>query len=107
MPISRNVRSSSSAKAATAFLISRSRCQCVRRLAISLQGSVSQCSWFDPSISNGGEPQNPAKPASSDSAGNPGAVRLISFSNSRSEEHTSELQSHLNLVCRLLLEKKK
>src|SRR5260370_25400087 len=29
------------------------------------------------------------------------------FSDSvRSEEHTSELQSHLNLVCRLLLEKK-
>src|SRR5260370_42596496 len=24
----------------------------------------------------------------------------------RSEEHTSELQSHLNIVCRLLLEKK-
>src|SRR5260370_14293938 len=31
-----------------------------------------------------------------------------SFTNmARSEEHTSELQSHLNLVCRLLLEKKK
>src|SRR5260370_17001694 len=29
------------------------------------------------------------------------------FSFFRSEEHTSELQSHLNLVCRLLLEKKK
>src|SRR5260370_2922969 len=29
------------------------------------------------------------------------------FSPMRSEEHTSELQSHLNLVCRLLLEKKK
>src|SRR5260370_15756122 len=28
------------------------------------------------------------------------------FSEIRSEEHTSELQSHLNLVCRLLLEKK-
>src|SRR5260221_8898007 len=28
-------------------------------------------------------------------------------SNSRSEEHTSELQSHSDLVCRLLLEKKK
>src|SRR5260370_38881312 len=28
-------------------------------------------------------------------------------SEERSEEHTSELQSHLNLVCRLLLEKKK
>src|SRR5260370_27648066 len=26
-------------------------------------------------------------------------------SRNRSEEHTSELQSHLNLVCRLLLEK--
>src|SRR5260370_29431458 len=28
-------------------------------------------------------------------------------SGKRSEEHTSELQSHLNIVCRLLLEKKK
>src|SRR4029434_456957 len=31
---------------------------------------------------------------------------LSSPLSSRSEEHTSELQSHLNLVCRLLLEKK-
>src|SRR2546429_3049374 len=31
----------------------------------------------------------------------------ISPSASRSEEHTSELQSRLHLVCRLLLEKKK
>src|SRR5258706_9452611 len=31
----------------------------------------------------------------------------LSFSISRSEEHTSELQSLTNLVCRLLLEKKK
>src|SRR5688572_32229774 len=30
-----------------------------------------------------------------------------STENSRSEEHTSELQSQSNLVCRLLLEKKK
>src|SRR5687768_18204865 len=30
-----------------------------------------------------------------------------SLSGSRSEEHTSELQSRLHLVCRLLLEKKK
>src|SRR5438034_6437837 len=29
------------------------------------------------------------------------------FSPARSEEHTSELQSHSDLVCRLLLEKKK
>src|SRR5260370_15298278 len=35
-------------------------------------------------------------------------VSSSSFSSEwRSEEHTSELQSHLNLVCRLLLEKKK
>src|SRR5260370_15173922 len=33
--------------------------------------------------------------------------RTRMFSDRRSEEHTSELQSHLNLVCRLLLEKKK
>src|SRR5260370_23753262 len=31
----------------------------------------------------------------------------IALGDFRSEEHTSELQSHLNLVCRLLLEKKK
>src|SRR5690242_12202594 len=29
------------------------------------------------------------------------------LTNTRSGEHTSELQSHVNLVCRLLLEKKK
>src|SRR5260370_29223640 len=33
--------------------------------------------------------------------------RLRRCPSKRSEEHTSELQSHLNLVCRLLLEKKK
>ena len=31
---------------------------------------------------------------------------LIAFLIARSEEHTSELQSHHDLVCRLLLEKK-
>src|SRR5260370_1781058 len=34
-----------------------------------------------------------------------GGGRMIPIPD-RSEEHTSELQSHLNLVCRLLLEKK-
>src|SRR5207237_9766185 len=33
--------------------------------------------------------------------------RRIGLDSPRSEEHTSELQSHLNLVYRLLLEKKK
>src|SRR5687768_18128239 len=32
---------------------------------------------------------------------------LLGFARNRSEEHTSELQSRLHLVCRLLLEKKK
>src|SRR6266480_7780339 len=34
-------------------------------------------------------------------------VGTIPEGRARSEEHTSELQSHVNLVCRLLLEKKK
>src|SRR5690242_20967128 len=35
------------------------------------------------------------------------AQRIKNSGSTRSEEHTSELQSHVNLVCRLLLEKKK
>src|SRR5205809_4266451 len=39
----------------------------------------------------------------------PEYVELLrrTFADTRSEEHTSELQSRLHLVCRLLLEKKK
>src|SRR5260370_25349105 len=37
----------------------------------------------------------------------PAEITGMNRSRTRSEEHTSELQSHLNLVCRLLLEKKK
>src|SRR5260370_13997802 len=44
----------------------------------------------------GGGAQNPIR-----------VLTRIGFCAPRSEEHTSELQSHLNLVCRLLLEKKK
>src|SRR5260370_31475196 len=46
-------------------------------------------------------------------SGRPTSTRLIArplsmhdLESERSEEHTSELQSHLNLVCRLLLDKK-
>src|SRR3989449_7632888 len=35
------------------------------------------------------------------------AVTMRALAEDRSEEHTSELQSRLHLVCRLLLEKKK
>src|SRR5260370_25995720 len=50
-----------------------------------------------------GEAHRPAAvaPAAADSSQRAAAAA------ERSEEHTSELQSHLNLVCRLLLEKKK
>src|SRR5437667_6554412 len=48
-------------------------------------------------------------PAASARASRPrsNAARSITKIVSRSEEHTSELQSHHDLVCRLLLEKKK
>src|SRR5206468_12310305 len=36
-----------------------------------------------------------------------GCARELAFDDFRSEEHTSELQSRSDLVCRLLLEKKK
>src|SRR5260370_9765827 len=41
------------------------------------------------------------------SVGIPAIEIAATSADARSEEHTSELQSHLNLVCRLLLEKKK
>src|SRR5260221_9924725 len=36
-----------------------------------------------------------------------GALKIYERTAGRSEEHTSELQSHSDIVCRLLLEKKK
>src|SRR2546430_3900312 len=45
--------------------------------------------------------------ASSDLPGIRSSPRTSACSTERSEEHTSELQSQSNLVCRLLLEKKK
>src|SRR5690606_41906791 len=42
-----------------------------------------------------------------DDHGGAAATRPAKFQQARSEEHTSELQSRENLVCRLLLEKKK
>src|SRR5438477_1640728 len=48
-----------------------------------------------------GTSEHPRVPPAPDGGGG------SSFRSPRSEEHTSELQSHVNLVCRLLLEKKK
>src|SRR5690242_12834041 len=63
------------------------------------------------------KPQNPVKPPGAQFLGIPKGTEVVSCDAStgcpgatattRSEEHTSELQSHVNLVCRLLLEKKK
>src|SRR2546427_8856953 len=47
------------------------------------------------------------RPRWSDRRPNSGIVKHITTAATRSEEHTSELQSQSNLVCRLLLEKKK
>src|SRR5256886_12047860 len=44
---------------------------------------------------------------SSETADTPIAIKDLHKAFDRSEEHTSELQSQSNLVCRLLLEKKK
>src|SRR5688572_20290511 len=62
------------------------------------------------------EVEIPAKDAIVHRTGHPLVLRLLAESHdaaehqpqhARSEEHTSELQSQSNLVCRLLLEKKK
>src|SRR5260370_32729677 len=48
-----------------------------------------------------GDPDDLGRGADADAKQHPEGAQT-----ERSEEHTSELQSHLNLVCRLLLEKK-
>src|SRR2546426_2503150 len=54
----------------------------------------------------GGQLGKPAERSRLDHAVGPGARREANLNDGRSEEHTSELQSPCNLVCRLLLEKK-
>src|SRR4051812_49637036 len=52
-------------------------------------------------------PISSSRNASSFSGSSGGGLACsAAWKNSRSEEHTSELQSHVNIVCRLLLEKK-
>src|SRR5438046_5655810 len=51
--------------------------------------------------------RGPAASSGGDRQREPGALLLWPAGPPRSEEHTSELQSLTNLVCRLLLEKKK
>src|SRR5690606_40454627 len=63
-----------------------------------------------PSRRSGRSPQKRGRPSSPPRPEPPEAARSrpeVATSSERSEEHTSELQSRENLVCRLLLEKKK
>src|SRR5688572_31347296 len=54
-----------------------------------------------------GKIEHPCDARSAGGVANVGVARVDAGVDDRSEEHTSELQSQSNLVCRLLLEKKK
>src|SRR5260221_8929025 len=63
--------------------------------------------WYECSTNNGLPSVAAWMPTSCTAVSEPPARLISIFSTSaRSEEHTSELQSHSDLVCRLLLEKK-
>src|SRR5690242_21620046 len=88
----------------TTLFRSCGRCRCV--LAIPKTGERPTGFRFDACADVGGHDHHYSNVCSlqlsADAAGD-----LPHRQRSRSEEHTSELQSHVNLVCRLLLEKKK
>src|SRR5206468_11723302 len=64
--------------------------------------------WCTPAIGGTGRPpaRSPSASAASAPRSTPGNGVAAAVCRSRSEEHTSELQSRSDLVCRLLLEKK-
>src|SRR5207249_10704665 len=78
-----------------------------RRFSSGLQTQLSYT--FSKSIDNnsGVYPFDGANSVTLDSFNSSAERGLSNFSRKRSEEHTSELQSRFDLVCRLLLEKKK
>src|SRR6266498_4273522 len=92
-------------------------------LAALLPGSANaQQAAPAPQASEAAKPANPPAPAPGEPVLEPKAIAILKASSrrlaaartmsftavvSRSEEHTSELQSRPHLVCRLLLEKKK
>src|SRR2546422_8390062 len=70
---------------------------------LSLHDALPICSWSKRGTTARTRPSNFARIVSMCSS----CICIRFRTNSRSEEHTSELQSRLHLVCRLLLEKKK
>src|SRR2546422_8196378 len=78
--------------------------RCVRS-SVTICYATSGCSWYIPQLYvNSGLLQGTGPTAARHLAASRG---LETSRAGRSEEHTSELQSRLHLVCRLLLEKKK
>src|SRR5687768_18365938 len=64
-------------------------------------------SWSNPNHCGECDEVCPAGQACSEGVCSDECASYLSNCSGRSEEHTSELQSRLHLVCRLLLEKKK
>src|SRR6266436_3864684 len=71
------------------------------------RNSLTMISPFVPTVTPISSRPNPAVLARRPVATSTRSARAMRGSEPRSEEHTSELQSRLHLVCRLLLEKKK
>src|SRR2546427_6657597 len=77
---------------------------------LSLHDALPICNVGTPAMRQGGSSSRSVAGASRRSASQRASMRTtasLASSTGRSEEHTSELQSQSNLVCRLLLEKKK
>src|SRR2546429_7175602 len=70
-------------------------------------GTVKQPAKQPSSAPQATPPLSPSNTKSAAASISVGRVARVSTEGKRSEEHTSELQSRLHLVCRLLLEKKK
>src|SRR3712207_7368642 len=82
----------------------RSSSGCASKIIASLGQTMAAGTEFQVPVTNGGETMHYGPAV----AMLPGGNVVVAWSNiaSRSEEHTSELQSRQYLVCRLLLEKK-
>src|SRR5699024_11388232 len=78
--------------------------EAARRLSSTRFASASEL------LASSAESEQATKAAVSDRRASPDSARFfisyLQFQRDRSEEHTSELQSRFDLVCRLLLEKK-
>src|SRR5256885_3712745 len=75
----------------------------VQTCALPISSAISRSTGFGTATAAAGSPPSPRRCQGCGAA----FSSTSSSTSARSEEHTSELQSPCNLVCRLLLEKKK